>query len=191
MKQSLLVLGLLIFGAGALRAESATVPVPVGRPALPDGRCSPQEWGDAREVVLSESAKLLVKQAGEFVFVCVAFARPAMSGLDLYLTPTGGDLHNLHASAKLGERVLRNGVWPEWTWWGNQGWTANVMRVDSWEPRSFLPDEAKELQIRRDRFAGSTWRVRIEVQGDLAVVYPPGTTSLKNDGWLVLELERP
>jgi hypothetical protein len=200
LRPSFLVLA-LVLGAGALQAEAVpsapleVVQVPIGRPALTDGRCPSQEWGDAREVALSDSVKLLVKQSGEFVFACLSFTRPAMSSLDLYLEPAGGGLHNLHASAKLGERMLQNGgsgpAWPEWTWWNHQGWTANVMRFDRANPTTFLPDEAKELQIRRDLFPASTWRVRIEVQGDLAVAFPPGTTSLKSDGWLVLALDRP
>ena len=183
---------LLAFGAGAISttsaAELAAVRVPSGKPVLPDGKCAPQEWSDARAVSLAEGARLSVKQAGDFVFLCVHFPRPALSGLDLYLVPADGKLYNLHASAKLGERLLQNGAWPEWTWWTHTGWTANVMRVDSWEPRSFLPDEAKEIQIRRDRFAGSTWRVRIEIQGDFTASFPPGTSALKSDGWLALEL---
>jgi hypothetical protein len=186
----LLACGLLLsLGAGpALAAEPAPLRVPVGQPVLPDGQCSAQEWSDAREVALSEGARLSVKQAGDFVFLCIHFPRPALSGLDLYLSPPDGKLYNLHASAKLGERLLTNGAWPDWIWWKHTGWTANVMRVDTWEPRSFLPDEAKELQVCRDRFPGSPWRVRIEVQGDFAAAFPAGTSNLKSDGWLVLEV---
>lgn len=188
MKTLLTALALLVLWAVSAAAEPAAVRVPTGKPVLPDGRCASEEWSDAREVSLADGAKLSVKQAGDFVFVCVHFPRPALSGLDLYLATADGKLTNLHASAKLGERVLQNGAWPDWTWWTNAGWTANVMRVDTWEPRSFLPDEAKELQIRRDRFAGAMWRVRIEIQGDFTAVFPPVTSNLKSEGWLVLEL---
>lgn len=191
MKALLTALALAL-GAGAVSATPAAEPaalrVPTGAPVLPDGRCAPQEWSDAREVSFAEGAKLSVKQAGDFVYLCIHFPRPALSGLDLYLAPADGKLYNLHASAKLGERVLQGGSWPDWTWWTHTGWTANVMRIDTWEPRSFLPDEAKELQIRRDRFAGSTWRVRVEIQGDVTADFPPGTSNLKSEGWMVLEL---
>jgi hypothetical protein len=48
----------------------------------------------------------------------------------------------------LGERRLKNGVWPEeWNWWNNQGWFATVSRVDSWDKRTFLDQQVSEFQI--------------------------------------------
>src|SRR5688500_3327124 len=98
MKMLAIALGRLALGAGATSATSAAAStagrVPVGQPVLPDGKCAPQEWSDAREVPLSEGARLSVKQAGDFVFLCIHFPRPAFSGLDLYLAPADGKLYN-------------------------------------------------------------------------------------------------
>jgi hypothetical protein len=100
----------------------------------------------------------------------------------------------LHASAKLGERRFQNGAWPEWIWWNNQGWVANVSRVDSFEKRTFLPTNAREYQIRKSRFPGREWKVMIEFLTPAepewkTTPYPAGCVNSNTKGWLVLRLD--
>ncbi len=102
----------------------------------------------------------------------------------------------MHASAKLGERQLRGGAFPDWSWWNNRDWVANVSHVDSFERRSFLPAPIREYQIRRARFPSAVWRLRFELtamgannETQSQVVFPLGTSNKSTAGWLLVNLK--
>jgi hypothetical protein len=184
---------LAVLASGAIGRAERPVTVPLGKPVMVDGHISPKEWEDATEVAMPESIRLYFKQSGEFVYVCVRLPKGHSGFTDLYLSTPGGPAVNLHASAKLGERVLTDNSWPDWTWWNNADWVANVSRVDSFEKRTFLTEEVREFQIRRSRFPAGRWLARFEVsvavKGDYkAVTFPEGTNNKTNTGWLQLDL---
>jgi len=146
-------------------AGHSLLTVPKGRLVMLDGRVEPDEWKDAREVRVSPSVLVYLKQDSEYLYVAVKPAKPRVFGVNLYFD--NGDRRgqlNLHASAKLGERYGRSANWPEWKWWNNRGWAANVGRVDSFEQRSFLPDEAKEFQISLGRIRGTLLAIRLDIE---------------------------
>jgi hypothetical protein len=179
--------------SGAIGRAERPVTVPVGKPVMVDGHFSAKEWEDAAEIAMPESIRLYFKQSGDFVYVCVRLPKGGSGFTDLYLSTPERPAVNLHASAKLGERVLTDNGWPEWTWWNNVDWVANVSRVDSFEKRSFLPEDVREFQIRRSRFPGGRWLVRFEVSVAVkddyrAVAFPEGTNSKTKKGWLQLDL---
>jgi hypothetical protein len=183
----------VVLASGAICRAEQPVRVPVGKPVMVDGHFSPKEWEDAAEIPMPESIRLYFKQSGEFVYVCVRLPKGRYGFTDLYLSTPEGPAVNLHASAKLGERVLTDNRWPEWTWWNNADWVANVSRVDSFEKRTFLPEDLREFQIRRSRFPGGRWLVRLEVsvasKDDYkAVAFPEGTSNKAKTGWLRLDL---
>jgi hypothetical protein len=98
---------------------------------------------------------------------------------------------NLHASAKLGERVLQGATWSPWTWWNNVEWVANVSRVESFQARTFLPEEVRTFQIRHSRFGGQWWRVffvltSLRVEGQETIAFPSQANDLDTDHWLTL-----
>jgi hypothetical protein len=161
-----------------------------------DGKLSPDEWKDAARIEVPEVGDLYFKQAGGFVYVAVKYRRAPSGIVDLYLSPGDGHIYDLHASAKLGERELQQGKWPDWTWWNNRDWVANVSRVDSWDKRTFLPEPIREYQILRSRFPARKWRLRFELtaitppnESSSTSVFPPGTSDHDPAGWLELDLK--
>jgi hypothetical protein len=176
--------------AEAQNARPPVVTVPVGRSILIDGRAEPEEWADARTIVAAPDVELHLKRDARFLYVAVVRARPVVFGVNLYLgAPGATEYLDLHASAKLGERRGRMGGWPEWSWWNNADWAANVTRGESFEQRRFLPDSAKEFQIRLSRLPGQ------EIVLSLDVETAQGTTPLLQQGaerdglrWITLRL---
>jgi hypothetical protein len=56
-------------------------------------------------------ARLYIKTSGEFVYVAVQFPAGRSGFTDIYIASADGTIHDLHASAKLGERKLEGGKW--------------------------------------------------------------------------------
>lgn len=154
----------LLLGLASLSVAADPVRVPKGKPVLLDGRLGTDEWKDAAQLPLGDVARVYVKESDGFIWLAVEFLAAPTGTLDLYLTAADGKLYDLHASAKLGERVLTSAEWGnEWTWWNNEGWTATFARIDTFEPRRFKDDKAREFQIARSRFPGKEWRVMFDV----------------------------
>lgn len=152
-----------IFAATAAGAEPIKVPF-AKQVVMIDGKISPTEWQDAATTYAGDFARIYIKQTKEHVWLTVEFLRSKTGTLDLYISPGRGRPVNLHASAKLGQRILQNGAWPEeWTWWNNDGWVANVSRVDSWDKRSFMPETVREFQIARSWFPNGEFRIMVEM----------------------------
>jgi len=164
---------------------------PRGGPVMIDGRISAGEWRDASSLVLGR-ARIWVKQTSDFVCIAVEFPPDTHGFADLIISPVSGQIIDLHASAKLGERTLGKQGWSGWNWWNNDGWTANVSRVDSFEQRTFLPETAREYQIRRSRFPGKNWRMMVELSLEQkdgsyhAIALPANATEADPSGWIEL-----
>lgn len=193
MRQLQLFIFLLICVAVSYVAQPP-VHLPNGKPVMIDGRLEKDEWADATVVDFPGLARLYGKKSTEYVWLAIEFTGAETGALDLYLAPGDGGIYDLHASAKLGERKLIGGKWPDWTWWNNTGWVANVSRVESFEKPSFLPANVREYQIQRSRFPAKEWKVRFEfltpAEPDWKTTpYPPGTTNTDPKGWLVLQLD--
>jgi hypothetical protein len=172
--------------------EQRSVNVPPGRPVMVDGVIDAGEWSDAA-LAETVAGRLHIKEVGEFVLVGLELPGQSAGFVDLFITAGGGPLYDLHASARLGERILTGRVWPEWHWWNNSGWVANVSRVESFDERTFLPEHARAFQIRRSRFPGRPWRIRLlttVMKGKeiTTLVWPEKTEDTNAAGWLELEL---
>jgi hypothetical protein len=166
------------------------VSIPAGRAALADGRLEPGEWADARELAAAPGVRLYLKHDEQFLYLAVVRAPQAFFGVNLYLgAGETADYLNLHASAKLGERRGRAGAWPDWAWWNNDGWAANLTRGVSFEERRFLPDTAKEFQIRRRRLPGREFVMSLDLETADGVT-PLLPEAPERDGlrWLTLRL---
>jgi hypothetical protein len=166
------------------------VRIPAGRAALADGRLEPGEWADARELAAAPDVRLYLKHDDEFLYLAVVRAQPAFFGVNLYLgVAETADYLNLHASAKLGERRGRAGAWPEWDWWNNEGWAANLTRGVSFEERRFLPDTAKEFQIRLRRLPGREFALSLDLEtADGATSLLPEAPERDGLHWLTFRL---
>jgi hypothetical protein len=138
------------------------VTVPRGSPVMIDGRISPKEWRDAKFLAFGE-ARIWMKQASNYVFFAIQFPPGTHGFTDLMISPVAGQMMDLHASAKLGERTWGKQGWSDWNWWNNDGWMANVSRVDSFDKKSFFAENVREYQIRRSRFPSKTWKVMVQL----------------------------
>lgn len=169
--------------------EVVRILVPRGTHVLLDGKLGPSEWADARRVGSLDSTTIYVKRDVKYLYVAVRPKAGAFS-VDLYFD--GRDalaILDLHASAKLGEREGTFGQWPEWSWWNNRGWAANVVRLATFEPREFLTDEVKEYQIdvRRLR-ARHVWLSADVQKGEETLSVPSQGTKRYGRHWLGLRL---
>lgn len=178
-------------GTQSGNSQEKIVRVPSGKPVMVDGRIEPREWNDAVEVKMPDGARLYLKCAGEFVYVAVQFPASRSGFTDLYIASKDGNIDDMHASAKLGERRLHDGKWPDWSiWWNNQDWTANVSHVLSFEKRTFMPANAREYQIKRSRFRSHEWLLMLDMSlesggGEYTVVRFPASASDSNpQKWL-------
>lgn len=151
---SLIIGQLLIFPVVGQEASY----VPRGSAVMIDGKVSPGEWSDALKVVLSNGVDLLIKRHERFLLVAVVLP-PGKYGFTDLLVDENLDLH---ASAKLGERVrTAGGAWSDWKWWNNDRWTANVARVEAFAGPTLSPEGVREYQIDLDRFPEKT--IQLEV----------------------------
>lgn len=167
--------------------------VPRGERILIDGRADAAEWADACEALVTPEYTLLVKQDTGYLYLAVVRSTPAIFGVNLYLTtiePRAPYL-DLHASAKMGERVGRRGAWPEWTWWNHHEWSVNVARFNAFEGQRFLPDTAKEFQIALSRLPGRNFLLTLDVEKPDGTILPV-TSGPAYDGmhWVAFRLDR-
>lgn len=190
-------MGAWMLGLMWLMGQRETPPlrVPLGRPAMIDGRLDPGEWSGAAQWEAPGLARFHIQQTEGCVWIAMELTGAENGTVDLYLATDAG-LVNLHASAKLGERRLTEGAWPTWEWWNNRGWVANTSRFDAFEkagPRRFLRETVREFQIRRDRFPGRRWRIMAEVMtegpsGWTTRAHPAGAKNDAPAGWIELDL---
>ena len=178
--------------ATSLVLAQPQIRVPYGKPVMLDGTID-ATWNDAAITELSDLATLYAKQSEQYVWLALKLKNED-GAVDLYISPPDGAIYDLHASAKLGERRYGGGTWPEFSWWNNQGWVANVSRVDSFERRTFVPTKVREFQIRKARFPGAEWMMMVEfltpAEPEWKVApYPTGCTNTKTKGWLELTFD--
>lgn len=170
-----------------------TIKVPNGKHILIDGKCDAEEWNDAVKLNASDNYHLSFKKNADYVYICIDSAKETNLMIDLYLAATNKKLYTLHASAKLGERVLEGDRWKEfttdWNWWEIKGWTANTLRVKSFEKPTFLPGKAIEFQISHKHFGRKNWRVMFDFIADDSGTFPKNADNLKSETWLNLNLK--
>jgi hypothetical protein len=161
-----------------------------------DGVLSAGEWDQAVSIEVPATAKLYFQRSADFVYVAVRYTNSPSGIVDLYVSPREGEVFDLHASAKLGERQLLGEKFSHWSWWNNRDWTANTSHADSFQKRSFLPAPIREYQIRYSRFGSSVWHVRFELTAMRAdnetqakVIFPRGVPENSTAGWLRLKLD--
>jgi len=160
-----------------------------------DGQLGNREWSDAAQFSLGDRARVFVKQRDGYVYIAIEWLTGDMFTVDAYLAPADGKLYDLHSSAKIGERTLQNGAWPEeWTWWNNSGWVANWSRVDQWKPVKFMPEKVREFQIARERFAGDKWKIMFELMAPAdpnwkTYTFPPEAKNNSAENWITLLLD--
>lgn len=207
---AVVVFGSLLGAVSPITAQAITVPTGDGRPVMTDGLFHSEEWADAALLALGETVQLSLKEHSGHVFVgvhCGDLGRPFT--MDLYLAGSEGEIHQLHASAQIGERVLiPDEESPRWVWGYAPGWYANEVRwnqpmADSLMEEGETRTEAQraalfeydgfEFQILRERFPGSEWLLRVEIRSypnfNSPLIHPEGTSRDGTEGWLRLILD--
>jgi hypothetical protein len=183
------LLVILLCDAMSAKVSAASILIPRGAHVLIDGKLGPDEWADARRVAAADSVAIYLKRDLNYLYVAVQPTAGSFS-VDLYFDRgEAAAVLDLHASAKLGEREGWFGQWPEWTWWNNRDWAANVVRVASFEPRAFLNDEVKEYQINLKRLGARRLRLSADVQkGEETLSVPSQGAERYGRYWLELRL---
>ncbi|MFC1661653.1 hypothetical protein ACFL3S_09415 [Gemmatimonadota bacterium] len=175
---------------------------------MTDGLLDQEEWADASRLSLSDSVELRLKEYRGHVFIGLVFrglGRPFVA--NLFVQPGDRKIHQLHASAQIGERILSPGEGddPPFVWGYSPGWYANEVRWVNAKTQSLTesgadPDEAQreslfpydgfEFELLRSRFEGSEWLLRVDVLAypdyHTPIVFPAGTTRKNTEGWFRL-----
>lgn len=181
-----------------------TIRVPQSEaPVLIDGKFPVAEWRNCFVISIEDSVKLYLKQYKGHVFIGVRVERATPSYVDLLLFTPDEQLYNLHASMKIGERLLKGNSWtdsqPAWRWGNNIDWIANEAKIDPTKDtdlpftEKFYPYEGYEFQLCRSRFDGKKWHIRIVVQ-DFAeqlpdITFPNNSKKTDTSQWAILNLE--
>ena len=185
------------FAVNGFALPPRSLKAPKGKTVMVDGKVSPSEWDDATRTSLFQGGKLYVKRDAEYMYLAVWFPEGTAMTVDLYVDDDKRPITDLHASARLGERVPRPDGWSndDWHWANNRDWVANVSRVKSWEPREFFNENVREFQIKRSRFPAKQWRVMLDVmtrQPDgkwTTTAFPADANNLKPDErWIMVEV---
>lgn len=182
----------------ALAAAIASGEAP--RPILLDGSCGEDAWRAAARTEVGEGVALLVMQDPGNLYLCWTLP-PDARGVDLYLQAPDGSMHNLHTSARVGERTRGTAGWPEWRWENHIGWFSppysftGARRLDDGTlAYDFALTPAKEMQVSKDRFGRGRWRIYTEVvvrkpDGKLGPVsFPKDADADHPDRWPALEV---
>jgi hypothetical protein len=199
----------ILFG----QAPPTTVRVPEGngRPILTDGIFSPGEWDDAMRFQIRSDLQLLLKKNGGFVFLGLKYSPFLLSVVDLFISPDGRTIRQLHVSAQLGERPCGGaggaGEGPPFIWGDTVDWYANEIRWDAGKVQALMKEgkdageaqqaavyryEGFEFQIRQSKFNTDEWLIRLESPMPpewSKVVFPEGTSLASMKGWLKLVLK--
>jgi len=142
-------------------------------------------------MTVSNEVKLHFKQSGEYVFICIDAPNQPYLTTDTHLSDSG-EIYNLHVSAMLGERILKNSEFIAWDWWNNNGWTANAARIlNTVEPKRFLPNDAIEFQISRRRFTDKKWLMKFDIGIPNHTDFPKETNSKNAEKWFLVKLGKP
>jgi hypothetical protein len=197
----------------SLSAESESIKVPEGdcNPVLLDGLFSPGEWDDAEKIDIQQNASLYLKKYGGHVFIGIKVNPYKTFVVNMFISPDGKNIYQLHTSAQIGERFLNENSSsqdnPPFIWGYSVDWYANEIRWDNKKMQELIKQgkssnqaqemsnfkyDGYEFQIRESKFASNQWLFRLQVpiapDFDQPVIYPPGTMMKSTKGWIKLEL---
>ena len=163
----------------ALLLALTPIAVPAGAPVTLDGVFAPAEWDDAATVPLGDGFTLQLKRHGTDLLVAIRYPAPAAAGVDLFFATGQGSLLNLHASARLGERLPQGSGWSPWAWGNNRLWDSHV---------TMTAQPGREFRIARARLGAGNVRLRVAVYGVRSFVWPAGSREFWSHDWAVIRL---
>jgi len=162
----------VVFIAADASASKAIMINQTSRTPLFDGRCGDGEWQGATRIQLPAEAAVYLMHDQHSLFVCAKAKDNDYTVIDLYIEDAKtGHLHNLHASAQLGERLFTENAWSESEFWNHKDWSAFWVPYAGNEDTEnglrtrFLKGSHREVQVLRSKFPGNTWNMMIGVSG--------------------------
>ena len=166
----LLLSATLLFAVADANASETIAINQTNKAPLFDGRCGKDEWQAATKIELPAQVSLYLMHDKDSLFVCAKGKAEDHTVIDLYIEDAEtGHLHNLHASAQLGERLLTDKEWSESENWNLEDWggfwvpyAGNEETEDGMRTK-FLKGSHREIQVLRKKFAGNTWNMMIGV----------------------------
>jgi hypothetical protein len=160
------------------------------KPIMMDGKFDAKEWEGSIEIMTNDSVSILLYQSQEFVYIAVRslHSSPQIMEVDLYLQLNTSTLTNLHASAKLGERVYNGKNYGDWNWWNNKNWVANIARLDKL-PSGFLFDEVKEFQISKELLPNNSIRIMLTTGYPFKMNFPESAEINNTAKWLSFDMD--
>ncbi len=137
-----------------------------------DGRCNKDEWQSAIKFELPAKTAVYLMHDDDSLYVCAKGKAEDYTVIDIYVeNAETGYLHNLHASAQLGERTFKGKEWSKPDRWNLNDWSGfwvpyagREESEDGLKPK-FLKGSDREMQILRKKFSGDTWNIMIGVSG--------------------------
>jgi hypothetical protein len=195
--------------AGPARVGGIAIPRGNGDPVITDGIFTPGEWDDAIRIPVAKTVTLHLKRLRDVVFVGVRGQGPIGIGpSELSIAVPGGPIRKLHVSAQLGEIVVpASGPEPRFRFGLTTEWYANELRRDMEEAARLekqgkspieiifatsYPSDGIEFAIRRSKFPGERWLLRLLASAMAddgkpgSTIYPSGAPERVTDGWLEL-----
>ncbi len=196
--------------AGTARQEAVkpiTVPQGDGAPVITDGLFTPGEWDDALRIVVQESMALYLKEYRRVVFIGLRGTQGNDVGpSELSLAVPNGAITKLHVSFALSQILVPpTGPEPKMRLGFTTDWYANEFRMDEESPgakdpddirkRTTYPSDGIEFAIRRHKFPGNVWLMRVWATGIFnrsrgTIIYPPSAPERTTDGWLELRFKQ-
>ncbi len=166
----LLLIAIQLFAAADASASEPIAINQTNKAPLLDGRCGIEEWQAATKVELPAQVSVYLMHDADSLFVCAKGKAEDYTVIDLYIEHAEtGHLHNLHASAQLGERLRTDREWSESEFWNLEDWggfwvpyAGNEETEDGTRTR-FLKGSHREIQVLRRKFAGNAWNMMIGV----------------------------
>ncbi|WP_100658539.1 hypothetical protein [Alteromonas flava] len=122
------------------------------------------------------------------LYVCAKGKEEDYTVIDIYIENTEtGNLHNLHASAQLAERITAGQKWGESVFWDLRDWGgfwvpfAGTEDTDNGPRTKFLKGSHREIQILRSKFPEKNWNMMISISGVHQAGEYGATFSFPND----------
>ncbi|MDX1538729.1 hypothetical protein [Arsukibacterium sp.] len=183
--------------AAQVRATEAVTLNQASKTPLFDGRCDNDEWKSATKIDLAAEISVYLMHTSDSLFVCAKGKPEDYTVIDIYIeNAETGQLHNLHASAQLGERLLKNKEWSASEFWDLKDWGgfwvpyAGNEDTENGTRTKFLEGSHREIQILRRKFLGNSWNMMIGVsavyhEGEYGAefFYPDGAMDTDVSTW--------
>jgi hypothetical protein len=153
-------------------APETTIITTTNKAPLFDGSCDKDEWNSAIKFELPAQTSVYLMHDNDSLYVCAKGKTEDYTVIDIYIeNAKTGYLHNLHASAQLGERIFKGKEWSKSDRWNLKDWSGfwvpyagRVESKDGLRPK-FLKGSHREMQILRKKFTGDNWNIMINVSG--------------------------